>query len=246
MSPVFRRLHFEAIGGVAGDMLLGALFDLGVNRQPVDRALASLGIDDLSLDVSRVEIDGVAAVCVRSIAATATPIHRHLHEIEALIDRVDASEPARARARRVFALLTQAEARVHGGTPESVHLHEVGQLDSVLDVLGIAIALHALGDPSISCSALPSGSGTVQTQHGVLECPVPAVREIAAAAGVPLVDVPVVGETVTPTGIAVLAEACSRFGAAPEGEAHAVGVGAGTRRFSDRPNIVRVVGYDRV
>ncbi|MEE8408718.1 MAG: LarC family nickel insertion protein [Myxococcota bacterium] len=248
MSPGFRfaRLHIEAIGGVAGDMLLAAFIDLGADSLPITRALASLGISGLSLDVSRVELAGEAACSVRSIATTSTPAHHTLREITALIDRVDASAEARARARRVFSVLTEAEARVHGGTPESVHLHEVGQLDSVLDVLGIAIALHALGDPAMSCSALPSGHGTVETQHGRLDCPVPAVCEIATRAGIPLVDVPVVGETITPTGIAVVAEACERFGDAPAGDATGVGIGAGTRRFPDRPNIVRVVGYDRV
>jgi hypothetical protein len=126
---------------------------------------------------------------------------------------------------------------------DDVHLHEVGALDSILDVVGIAVALESLGAPRVSSSAVPSGHGHVRAAHGELELPVPAVREIAARAGLPLIDVPVCGETVTPTGAAVLAVVCERFGPPPAAPAAAVGVGAGTRRFADRPNVVRVHGY---
>lgn len=239
----FKRLHLEPVGGVAGDMLLAALLDLGAERLPVDRMLASVGADAARLELERVELGTESALSIRSIAREPEARYRHLAEIEALLDRLDISATARRTALGIYRVLVAAEAAVHGGTLETVHLHEVGQLDSVLDVVGIAVALDALGNPEVTCSPLPSGSGEVQTAHGVLSVPVPAVREIAGSASVPLVAVPVEGETVTPTGIAVVAEVASRFCERPAGPPAASGAGAGTRRFSDRPNVVRVFGY---
>lgn len=227
-------------------MLLAALLDLGADRRPVDRMLAGIGIDAACLDVERVALGDELALSVRSIASEPQARYPHLTDIEALVDRLDVAWSARQRAMRIYTLLVTAEAAVHGGTLESVHLHEVGQIDSVLDVVGIAVAFASLGDPEVTCSPLPSGRGTVQTAHGLLSVPVPATREIASRVGVPLVAVPVEGETVTPTGIAVVAEAASRFCERPAEPAAAAGTGAGTRRFSDRPNVVRVFGYGQV
>jgi uncharacterized protein (DUF111 family) len=224
-------------------MTLAALCHLGGNRNAISAALASLAIDGLDLEVRQVEVDGGPACRVRSIPPAGEPHHRQLHQILALIERADASAAARGRARRIFEILAAAEAKVHGGDAADVHLHEVGQLDSVLDVLGIAVALDSLGNPELTCSALPVGHGTVETAHGRLSVPVPAVREIADRHGVPLVDVGVEGETVTPTGIAVVAEASKGYGEPPAGEPAGLGVGVGSRQFPGRPNVVRVHGF---
>jgi len=241
--PVFSRLHIEPVGGVAGDMLLGGLVDLGAERGAIDAALASLAHPGLTLGVERVTVNGVPACCVRSLPRDDAHGHRHLHEILELLARAEMSARARTLAETVFTWLAEAEGASHGAALAEVALHEVGQLDSVLDVVGIAVALDGLGLPKVSSSPLPSGHGTVHTAHGVLTCPVPAVRELARRAKLPLVDVDVEGETVTPTGAAVLAAVCQRFGPTPLEPAAAVGVGAGTRRFVTRPNIVRVLGF---
>jgi pyridinium-3,5-bisthiocarboxylic acid mononucleotide nickel chelatase len=237
----FGRLHVEPIGGVAGDMLLGALIDLGADAAAIRAAFTSLQEPGLRLDVSRVEVQGLTATYVRSLAPHEGHVHRHLSDIMTIIDAGDMSEVVKARARDIFTLLAEAEARVHGGVAGDVHLHEVGELDSILDVVGISVALELLGNPSVTSAPLPVGSGTVHTSHGELGVPVPAVREIAARAKVPLSVVPVVGETVTPTGIAVLAAVCESFGEAP-GRPVRTGIGAGTRRFPDRPNVIKVHG----
>ena len=116
-------------------------------------------------------------------------------------------------------------------------------MDSILDVLGIAVALDTLGAPEITSAPLPVGSGHVKTRHGILSVPVPVVRDLSARYAVPLVSVPVLGETVTPTGIAVLAAVCRRYVLVPRGRPDRVGVGAGHRRFADRPNVLRAYGF---
>lgn len=242
MGFTLQRLHIEAVGGVAGDMLLGALLDLGADAAPIHRAFASLAIPELRLHVTKVEVHGEAATYVRSIAPGSGHAHHHLSDIFALLDRAEVTSAARDTAKNIFTILGDAEATVHGGTPHSVHLHEVGELDSVMDVLGIAVALDTLGHPEVRCTPLPSGEGTVDTSHGVLTCPVPAVVEVAREHKVPLESVDLPGETVTPTGIAVVAALAQAYEPVPPGAPHR-GCGAGTKRFVTRPNVVRVHGW---
>lgn len=233
------RLHIEAVGGVAGDMLLAALIDLGASVSAIEQTFNSLRISELALQLNRVTVLGEHALHVRSIAPHQEHAHRHLSEIMALIDRAAMSAAAQARARAIFSILAAAEGTVHESTADDVHLHEVGELDSVMDVLGIAVALDTLGNPTVTASALPSGQGTVLTSHGELQVPVPAVVEIATRHAVPLLDVALVGETVTPTGIAVVAQCVLRFEDLV-GQVKRTGVGAGTRRFANTPNVVRI------
>jgi pyridinium-3,5-bisthiocarboxylic acid mononucleotide nickel chelatase len=246
------HVHVEAIGGVAGDMLLAALIDLGADEQQIARVLQSLDEPGLALHVERVTVDGIAARYVRSIPPSHDQHHHdhqhghhHLEDVLAVIDRAVATPAARARAHRIFEILAAAEAVVHGGTAHDVHLHEVAELDSILDVLGISVALDLLGNPSLSAAPLPSGRGKVRTSHGPLDCPVPAVVEISRRFAIPLADAPVEGETVTPTGIAVLAEAVRPKSARDPKSAERVGVGAGTKRFPGRPNVGRLYGWTR-
>jgi len=236
-------LHFEPVGGAAGDMILGALLDLGRGHNAVRAALDSLQMPGLSLELSEVRVGTERAVYVRSIAPSSEPYHRRQSDVFEMLDRAEVSSSAWSLARRIFQRLCVAEATVHGATAETVALHEVGQLDSILDVLGISVAIDELGNPEASCQPLPVGKGTVKTAHGLLDVPVPAVREIAASACVPLVDADLVGESVTPTGIAVLAEICSHFRDRPQPPPLAIGVGAGSRRFVARPNVLKVYGY---
>lgn len=239
----FARLHFECVGGAAGDMILAALIDLGADVAAIDRAFESMRQPGLRLDVEEIDVNGEAARYVRSIAPDPNGHHRHLSDVLSILDGADMPRGARHRAGEIFEILCEAEAAVHGGSAQDVHLHEVGELDSIMDVVGIAVALDTLGSPPASATPLPSGHGTVNTAHGVLDCPVPAVVQVAEGRDVPLVAVDVSGETVTPTGISVLAQVCQKFDARPFDDADATGVGAGTKRFADRPNVVRVHGY---
>jgi hypothetical protein len=224
-------------------MLLAALCDLGAPVAEIERCLARLGIPELSLCLDRVEVGGVSALHARSIPTRAGAPHRRLREVLSLLARARPRPGAAALAERVFRLLAEAEAEAHGAAVDTVELHEVGQLDSILDVLGIAVAIDALGQPEVACEPLPLGMGVVETSHGRLTLPVPAVRLISARHGVPTTPVAEVGETVTPTGIAVVAAVCTEFGLRSAEAPAATGVGAGTRRFPTRRNLVRILGY---
>ncbi|MEZ4271696.1 MAG: LarC family nickel insertion protein [Myxococcota bacterium] len=240
----FDRLHFVSVGGAAGDMLLAALIDLGADLRTIVDTFESMQEPGLELHVERVNVNNEQACHVRSIAKEHGRHHTHLKDIMATIDRGTMSDAARDRAKRIFEILARAEAEVHGGGEEDVHLHEVGELDSIMDVVGIAVALETLGNPKCTCSPLSSGKGIVQTSHGPLQCPVPAVCKVSHRWSVPLVDTDIEGETITPTGISALAQMCSSFTNMETHNASAKGVGAGTRRFVDLPNVLRVFGWN--
>jgi uncharacterized protein (DUF111 family) len=243
IRPPFARLHIEPIGGVAGDMLLAALLDLGADLDAVQAAVSRMAEPGLALEVSRVDVDGVPALRVKSIPRAHHTHGRHLDEVLEIVDRAGLAPGPRGTVGRIFDVLAVAEAESHGATAHHVHLHEVGELDSILDVVGIAVAYHSLGAPPVDVAALPSGHGTVESAHGTLTLPAPAVMKVAARFDIPLHDVDVRGETVTPTGIAAVAALGRAQGLPVSRPGDACGVGAGTRRFPARPNVVRVHGY---
>lgn len=259
---MYSRLHIEPIGGVAGDMLLAALIDLGADVAAVRSALAGFNEPGLKLTVEEVAVGAERALYVRSLAGNAqhrfkearqsslvstTPLHAHhlLGDILGRVARAGLDAAVTERVTHIFNLLAEAEAVVHGGEPGTVGLHEVGELDSIMDVVGISVALATLGVREVTCAPLPSGHGTVMTSHGELSCPTPAVRQICERHAVPLASVDVKGETVTPTGAAVVAAICHEFTHEPQGlgTAGRIGVGAGTKRFPGRPNVVRIHGW---
>jgi pyridinium-3,5-bisthiocarboxylic acid mononucleotide nickel chelatase len=244
MVTTYKHLHIKAVGGAAGDMILAALLDVGARRDAIERAFAGLGIPGLQLQVDRMQTHDVEGYHVRSIAPKTHHHHHSRDDIRKIIERCDCTENAKKWATTVFDILIRAEATVHGTVPDSVHLHEVGELDSVMDVLGIAVAYDSLGTPTVSVEALPSGSGKVQCAHGWLECPVPAVIEIVKESSLCLEPAPILGETVTPTGAAVLAALCSTKTTPPDRQkANALGMGIGTRVFDDRPNTLCIHAY---
>lgn len=255
---MYSRLHIEPVGGIAGDMLLAALLDFGVDAETVRSAFARFDEPGLKLTVDSVHVGTIDATYVRSLVGTPqfrraartslvkkTREHAHhlLTEVYGVIERAGLSAAAEGRAKAIFEILATAEAEVHGGLPDTVGMHEVAELDSIMDVVGVAVALDVLGNPQITCGVLPSGRGTVQTSHGELTCPVPAVRAVADRFSIPFEAIDVVGETITPTGAAVVAQLTTTFVRDVPVGASNVGVGAGTKRFPTRPNIVRVYGW---
>jgi pyridinium-3,5-bisthiocarboxylic acid mononucleotide nickel chelatase len=234
----------DASAGIAGDMLLAALIDVGADEDRVREAIASLGVPGISLHTTEDRRGGFrcrrAHVTVHAEEAT----HRHLPEIHARVDRSALAGPGREAARRTFALLAVAEGRVHGTDPDEVHFHEVGAHDALADVVGTVAAAEDLGllraGAEIVCSALAAGSGTVRSEHGVLPVPTPAVVHLAAQNGLQLDGGDLLGERSTPTGAALVA-ALARPGTFPAMTVHAVGTGGGRRDTVDRPNITRIV-----
>ncbi|MHA6621583.1 nickel pincer cofactor biosynthesis protein LarC [Pseudonocardia sp. DLS-67] len=225
-------LWLNPFSGISGDMLLGALLDLGAPVDGVRAAVARTGLDGWELGAERVTRGGIGATrAVVEVTDTAT--ERHAAELLARV----ADVPVAARAVREIA---EVEAGIHGIDPARVHLHEIGGLDTVVDTVGVAAALELLGVTEVHCGPLALGSGTVATRHGVLPVPAPATAELLARAGAPVVGAGE-GETVTPTGAALLVAAGARFGALPAMALRGVGYGAGGRDPAGRANVLQAM-----
>lgn len=234
-------LHFDCFSGVAGDMTVAALIDLGVPLEAVQAALAPLGLVGVSVAVQPAQtgvIGGVRFV-VEQPAATS---ERSYAEIEQLLQSAALDDDTRQRARAIFRRLAEAEAFVHRTSAEAVGFHEVGAVDAIADIVGAAAALAYLG-AEVSCSPLPLGHGFVECRHGTLPLPAPAT--VACLRGVPTYAADVEAELVTPTGAAIVASQAQRFERWPALVPLAIGWGAGTRQLPDRPNALRVVLGER-
>jgi len=235
-----KLLLLEPVGGIAGDMFLAAALDLGVDRAALDRALATLGVPGFRLLATQAESGGVRGTHVDVLVEKSAVQERRLPEILRLIDGSGLPPRARAAARAVFERIGRAEARVHGVTVEQVHFHEIGALDSIVDVCGAVAVMEILGWPRMLCSPPELGQGFVATAHGRLPVPPPAVLEILK--GIPVRPGGPLGEAVTPTGAALLAELALVADPAsfPALVPERVGYGVGTARWPDRPNVLRM------
>jgi len=229
--------------GLAGNMLLAALFDLGLPQAVVEAPLAALGLAGayrLALEERR--SGGLRGLHLAVEALEPEPDHRHWGALRRQIAEAPLEPDLQARVLAVFTLLAEAEAAVHGHAPEQVHFHEVGAIDALVDVVGVCAGLRHFGVRQLVCAVPPAGHGSVHTAHGRLPVPAPAVLELARRCGVPLAasgDFPP-AELTTPTGLALMAALAQRFGPAPAMRPQAVGVGLGSRVL-DRPNLLRLV-----
>ncbi|MGO8970900.1 MAG: nickel pincer cofactor biosynthesis protein LarC [Myxococcaceae bacterium] len=231
-----RVLYLEPVGGISGDMFLAAALDLGVPQRALEEGLRSLPLGDWRLVATAARRQGISGVHLEVVVEPGPPVgHRALSEILRLVSASKLPERARERARAVFEAIGRVEAAIHGVALEAVEFHEVGAVDSILDVCGAALVLELLGDPDVLCAPVPLGSGTVQTAHGLL--PVPAPATLALLQGFP-VRYEGLGELTTPTG-AALVRVLSRVGPPPEMVVERVGYGVGTREWADRPNVLR-------
>lgn len=219
-------------------MTVGALLDLGVPLEYLRSELAKLGLppDSCSLSTQRTERQHMPALKF-DVAVNDHHTHRHYADIDAMIINCTLKDSVKDRARRVFRRLAEAEAKVHAVPLAEVHFHEVGALDSIVDIVGTAICLDYLGVDVVHASALPLGSGFVNTAHGRLPVPAPATAELML--GMPVHGECGRGERVTPTGAAILAALAAGFGLRPEMQLDKLGSGAGSKDFSDCPNILR-------
>jgi hypothetical protein len=230
--------YLDCVGGLAGDMLLAALLDAGADLEALRRVPAALGIEGVEIHVERVERQGIGALHVR-IDSPHDHEHRHYAEIRERVQGADLPERARARSLEAFRRLAEVEGGIHAVPPDDVHFHELGSLDTLIDVCGAFVLMDELGIERVVSSPLPFARGFVTAAHGVLPLPAPAT--LALLEGAQLVGVETDAELVTPTGAAVLATAVDEWGPLPSITLEAVGYGAGTKDFADRPNVVRVV-----
>lgn len=233
-----RVLWLEPVGGIAGDMFLAAALDLGISRAELEAQLRTLEVPGWSLQVTRAERHAIVGTHVEVVVTEPEGGHAHRSwkDIDALITRSNLSVTAKARALQVFRLIGEVEAQIHGTTLEEIHFHEVGAVDSIVDICGAAVALDLLGNPKVYSSPPPLGSGTIRIAHGVVPVPVPATLAL-------LKDVPVrfegLGELTTPTGAALL-KAFATVAAPPELIVEGIGYGVGTKDWKDRANILRM------
>jgi uncharacterized protein (TIGR00299 family) protein len=229
--------YIDAFSGLAGDMLVGALADAGADRAAISQALNSFAIG-ASIEWDRVQRRGVSATKFR-VGVSEPPKHRHLSGILKMIHASDLPASAKLKAEQVFRVLGQAEATVHGVDIEKVHFHEVGAVDSICDIVGICLALDMLGIERIYCSPINVGSGTVNTEHGILPVPAPATAKLLE--GKPIYSRGPALELTTPTGAAVVAALATEFGAMPPMRIGSIGYGAGDHDFKEHANVVRVM-----
>ena len=232
-----RVAYFDCFSGIAGDMILGALIDLGVDIEFLKKEIKKLGVSGYSIDVKKVEKNNVTASDVYITVNKDEQHHRSFKDIKKIIDNSSLDNYVKELSKKIFYNLAVAEGKVHNVSFDDVQFHEVGAVDSIIDIVGSVIGLKKLGVEQIFCSSLPLGSGSTRCSHGIIPIPAPATVEL-------LRDIPVYQsgakhEMVTPTGAAVVTTLAEEFGDMPSIKIEKVGYGAGKIK-SDQPGILRV------
>jgi uncharacterized protein (TIGR00299 family) protein len=235
---VSRLVYFDAASGASGDMLLGAVVDLGLPLDHLREELAALSLSGYRLEAARVSRSGVAATKVDVRVADEKPAHRHLGDIVRLLEESRLPSDVKEQAEALFVRLAEAEAAVHGTSPERVHFHEVGAVDSIVDIVGGVLALRWLEADRFVSSPLNVGSGTVKMAHGTFPVPPPATARLVA--GVPVYGEGE-GELLTPTGALLVTAHATDYGPLPPMRIERTGHGAGSREIEGRPNVLRVL-----
>jgi uncharacterized protein (TIGR00299 family) protein len=231
--------YFDCFNGAAGDMILGALIDAGCPLETLQDVVAKLSLPGVTLTAEKVQRHGLAATLARvEVEPGSQKVHRHLPEIVRIIDAAGLDPQVAEKANLVFQRLAHAEAGVHGIAVKQVHFHEVGAADAIVDIACSCAGLAALGVERVGCSPIPTGSGTVTCQHGILPVPAPATAQLLR--GIPITGGEEVGELTTPTGAALLTTLAGEFGPLPDMTIEAVGCGAGAREGQQRANILRL------
>jgi len=235
-----KTLYIDCQAGIAGDMTVAALIDLGLPLEHLRRELAKLALPVGSYQIAAAECfrQGVRGVYF-AVEVAGDQHHRHYGDIIAMIDGSTLAASVKERSQRIFQRLAEAEATVHGVPLAQVHFHEVGAVDSIIDIVATAIGLDYLGVTEVYTSPLPWGSGWVESAHGRLPVPAPATAELLR--GLPVHWDIGPGERVTPTGAAIVAALASGNGVPPGMTVAATGQGAGGKDFSDRPNLLRLL-----
>jgi uncharacterized protein (TIGR00299 family) protein len=247
-------LYFDCFSGASGDMIVGALIDAGVPLEEIRAALGTLSIDRDAVWTERVDRAGIGATKFQvrgedgghrhhhhahGAVATEAHAHRTLPEIYSLIESSRLSAAGKDRAKALFGRLGEVEGTIHGTPPEKVHLHEVGSLDSIVDIVSTVHALELIGAQRVVSSPLNVGSGTIRSAHGLFPVPAPATTRLLE--GVPVYSGTQRAEMVTPTGALLISAYATEYGGIPPMTIARIGYGAGARSFEDTPNVLRVL-----
>ncbi|GAA0223043.1 nickel pincer cofactor biosynthesis protein LarC [Metaclostridioides mangenotii] len=233
-----RVIYFDIVNGISGDMTISSLLDLGASKDVFLQELGKLGMsDEFEIKVDSKNESGVVGTIVEVISKEGH-CHRHVKDIFEIIDDSELNDRVKENAKKVFMTIGEAEAKVHGTTVEKIHFHEVGAVDSIVDVVGVCILIDLLEVDVIYSSPVPVGSGFVKCDHGIMPVPAPATIEI-------LKDIPVKfntveGECTTPTGAAIIKSLCNEIVDVLEVEPKKIGYGIGHKKF-EIPNMLRVI-----
>ncbi len=235
-------LHFDSVGGASGDMILAALCALGVSAEKLHKQLATLPIGDFDIEATEARSHGLHGLRVSVDVSSGDQPDRSFRDIRQLIEKSALPESVRQNAIKAFTLLAEAEARVHGTSPDDIHFHEVGAADSIVDIIGCCLAMHLLEVEGVSVGPLPLGSGTVECRHGTYPVPAPATQELLK--GHPTTRTTERAELVTPTGAALLMSWKSSGAAVNDAVAVEIGYGFGRQMLEKRPNVLRAVLFE--
>lgn len=236
--------YFDCFSGISGDMTLGALVDLGLDQGYIKSELLKLKLNGYKLSFTNVKKHGISGTKaqVDLLHQDHSDRHhhgRHLSDIKKLIEDSELDDNVKQKAISIFVSLGEAEAKVHDVDIEEVHFHEVGAVDSIVDIVGSVIGITALNIEKIYSSPLPLGGGFAKSSHGVIPIPAPATVELLK--GIPIRETNIQSELVTPTGASIIATLSSGFGSIPEMVVENVGYGAGNKDFSEQPNMLRII-----
>jgi pyridinium-3,5-bisthiocarboxylic acid mononucleotide nickel chelatase len=230
--------YFDCFSGISGDMTLGALIDAGCDIGHLRKELQALQVPGWEISAEKVWKNGMAATFAK-VKTEDQKKHRSLTDILEILNKSQLTSQVRDRASAVFQKLGEAEGRVHDVPLEKIHFHEVGAVDAIVDIVGACIGFHVLGIDKFACSPLNVGGGTAKMAHGVLAVPAPATATLLQ--GKPTYSNGVERELVTPTGAAIIATLCDRFGPQPPMTVSAIGYGAGTADLEGQPNVLRIM-----
>lgn len=233
-----KAIYLDCFAGISGNMLLGALIHAGVPEELLRQQLSTLPVDGYELKVDKVVKNGIQAIYVDVQMTHDHHHHRHLSDIFHIIEHSNLVEKVKQDSKKVFLLLAEAEAKVHGTTVEAIHFHEVGAVDAIIDIVGTVWGLHYLGIEQIYTSKLQVGTGFVECCHGLMPIPAPATAELLT--NIPYYNGDITSELVTPTGAAIIAALGTSYGAMPENFiSKTISYGAGTWNLSI-PNVLRM------
>ncbi|MEN2984606.1 MAG: nickel pincer cofactor biosynthesis protein LarC [Dictyoglomaceae bacterium] len=235
-------LYFDCFSGISGDMILGALLDLGLDPELWKKELKKIPLEGYEIKISKRNKGFLQGTDVEIISYD-NKTHRHLSDLLEIIEKSDLSKRVKELSKRVFIKIAEAESKVHNEPIEKVHFHEIGAIDTIIDVVGTFIAIELLKIEEVYSSPLPLGEGFVETSHGIIPIPAPATVEILK--GIPVYSTGIKGELVTPTGAGIITTLAKRFGPIPHMKIHRIGYGTGKKDFPI-PNLLRVFIGERV
>ncbi|SDF32831.1 hypothetical protein SAMN04244560_00593 [Thermoanaerobacter thermohydrosulfuricus] len=237
-------LYFDCFAGISGDMTIASLLS-HVDVEEFKKKVKKIALDNFDIEIGETQKNSISARTFKVLYEEEHHHHhRHMKDVREIIEKSDLEEEVKKMSIEMFEKLAEAEAKVHGKSPEEVHFHEVGAVDSIVDIIGTAILIDMIKPDKIVSSPLPVSSGFIKTQHGLMPVPAPATAELLK--GIPVYKSDIEGEIVTPTGAAIVKTLVNEFGGIPDMTINSIGYGAGTKDL-EIPNVLRTyVGEEEV